>query len=328
MKRLSLLFLSALTLSSCVSSPLTSMDSSSKETSSGHYNVDTTSSIISETEMSSLEYSSVVSSSTDVSSLIDLEGSYSITSETVRVESEYGQIYTVIYRPVTTDTAKRPAIILSHGYGDSHFGMRDYGEAFAKQGFIAVTYDFNGGGVNGQSSGSRLDMTIFTEESDLTSILDYTLSLEDVLSDNVFLFGASQGGVVSAITANDNVEKIKDVVLLSPAFSLVDDARELFASIDEIPETYFHMLMTVGRNYFASVYNYDVFSDIAAFDKDVLIFHGNRDSLVPLSYSQRAIETYPSATLTILNNEGHMYSSRAIAQVKEEASAFIYAHLG
>lgn len=30
-------------------------------------------------------------------------------------------------------------------------------------------------------------------------------------------------------------------------------------------------------------------------EKDILILHGDRDGIVDLSYSQRAVETYPSA---------------------------------
>lgn len=52
--------------------------------------------------------------------------------------------------------------------------------------------------------------------------------------------------MVSAITAAKHTDEIAGVMLASPAFSLVDDAKELFGSADAVPETYFHMIMTVG----------------------------------------------------------------------------------
>ena len=117
------------------------------------------------------------------------------------------------------------------------------------------------------------------------------------------------------------------MALSSPAFSLADDARKLFDSADEIPEQYFHMLMNVGRNYFASVYNFDPIDVAKNYSGDVLIFHGDRDTLVPIDYSRRAAESYPNATLQVLSGEGHMYSGEAIRQTIAAISDFFYAHL-
>ena len=55
-----------------------------------------------------------------------------------------------------------------------------------------------------------------------------------------------------------------------------------------------------GRAYFEPLLNYDVYTDIAAYDKDVLLIHGDADSIVPLSYSERALKSYASARLEVL----------------------------
>lgn len=39
-----------------------------------------------------------------------------------------------------------------------------------------------------------------------------------------------------------------------------------------------------------------------------MLIHGDRDSLVPLSYSERALEVYPSAELEIIPGAGHGFS--------------------
>ena len=90
------------------------------------------------------------------------------------------------------------------------------------------------------------------------------------------------------------------MALFSPAFSLADDARKLFGSVDEIPEQYFHMLLNVGRNYFASVYDFD-----------------------PID----AAKAFPNATLQVLSGEGHMYSGEAVRQTIAAISDFFYTHL-
>ena len=72
-------------------------------------------------------------------------------------------------------------------------------------------------------------------------------------AEQIFLLGASQGGVVSAITAAEHTDEIRGLILLYPAFVLIDDAKERFARVDEIPEKYFHMWMTVGKTYFENL---------------------------------------------------------------------------
>lgn len=122
---------------------------------------------------------------------------------------------------------------------------------------------------------------------------------------NIFLMGTSQGGAVSAITAAANKETIKGAILLYPAFVLVDNAKEQFDSVEDIPDTYYLMWMTVGRVYAEKLLNYDIYEAISAYDKDILIIHGDADSIVPLSYSEKAVEVYNSARLEVMPGAGH-----------------------
>jgi len=146
---------------------------------------------------------------------------------------------------------------------------------------------------------------MFTEQADLEAVLEMVQELEFVDSDNIFLLGTSQGGAVSALTGAEHADEIRGLVLLYPAFVLVDTANELFSAPEEIPETYHFMWMEVGRAYFEPLIDYDIYADIAAYDKDVLLIHGDADSIVPLSYSERALEVYQSARLEIMDGAGH-----------------------
>lgn len=112
--------------------------------------------------------------------------------------------------------------------------------------------------------------------------------------------GTSQGGAVSAITGAAHPEEIRGMVLLYPAFVMVDRANQLFRRPEEIPDTYYFMWMQVGRAYFEPLLDYDIYGAIAAYDKDVLLIHGDADNIVPLSYSQRALQAYPSAELQVI----------------------------
>ena len=125
------------------------------------------------------------------------------------------------------------------------------------------------------------------------------------------------------MTAASHEEEIQGIILLYPAFVLVDDAKERFASVEEIPDTYYNMWMTVGRVFAEDLLDYDIYGAISAYKKDVLLIHGDADNIVPLSYSQRAEEVYDSARLEVLPGAGHgFYGNDA-----EQAVAWILEYL-
>ncbi len=217
------------------------------------------------------------------------------------------QIYGVLYIPQNAGETM-PAIIYSHGFGGSHRSGTQYAEAMAAKGYVVYCFDFCGGSPGSQSDGSTLEMSLFTEQADLEAVIEMIQGLDYVDSSNLFLMGTSQGGAVSAITAAKHVDEIRGLVLLYPAFVLADNANERYQSPEEIPDTQFFMWMDVDRAYFEPLLGYDIYADIEAYDKDVLILHGDEDSIVPLSYSEHAAEVYPSAQLEVLQGAGHGFS--------------------
>lgn len=277
-------------------------------------------------QISTEEYSSEEIAGSTAKSLAGSRESYEVETEEITVDSENGSIYAVLYRPFGKK-GSLPTVVFSHGYGDTNRGGRQYAQALAEQGYLVCCFDFRGGGPDSKSEGSNLDMTIFTEQADLEAVLDMLHNRSEVDQNHIFLLGNSQGGVVSAITAAKREDEIAGLILSSPAFSLVEDAKELFGSKDNIPDTYFHMLMEVGEDYFASVMDYDVFDSITDYEGDVLIFHGDQDNLVPISYSRQAVDVFPHAELEVLSGEGHMYSQNAVQQSISIMSNFLADHL-
>ena len=259
--------------------------------------------------------------------VIDRAGGFSYHTETMELDTENGRLHTVLYIP-ESGASVYPAVFFSHGYGDNNRGGQAYAQALASQSYLVVCFDFRGGGSGSQSDGSPLNMTIFTEQQDLEAEIAMLRARSDVDEQYIFLLGNSQGGVVSALTAAAYPDWVRAMALSSPAFSLADDARKLFGSADEIPEQYFHLMMNVGRDYFASVYDFDPIDAAKSYPGDVLIFHGDRDTLVPIDYSRRAAESFPNAMLQVLSGEGHMYSDQAVRQTIDSISDFFYTHLG
>ncbi len=115
----------------------------------------------------------------------------------------------------------------------------------------------------------------------------------------------TEGGAVSAITAAANQEEIRGMVLLYPAFILSERANEMYKNVEDIPDTSFFLWMDVGRAYFEPLIGYDIYEEISAYEDDVLLIHGDADNIVPLSYSERALEVYKSAELKVISGGGH-----------------------
>lgn len=214
------------------------------------------------------------------------------------------KIYGVIYIPQNAGD-KMPTVIFSHGFGGNYQVGSGYAEALAKKGYVVYCFDFCGGSTGSKSDGSTLEMSIFTEQQDLEAVLGMIQEQPFVDSSNIFLIGTSMGGAVSAITAANHEEEIKGAILLYPAFVLVDDAKERFASVEDIPDTYYQMWMTVGHVFAEDLLDYDIYGAISAYKKDVLLIHGDADNIVPISYSKKAVEVYDSARLEILSGAGH-----------------------
>lgn len=235
-------------------------------------------------------------------------------------------IYGVVYIPLDAGE-QMPAVIYAHGYGVTHRNGIQYAEKLAEHGYVVYCFDFCGGGNGSQSDGSPLEMSVFTEQADLEAVIEMVRELDYVDSENVFLFGASQGGLVSGITAAANREEIQGLILLYPGFEIVEDVQALFSSEDDIPETYSMFgWMTVGHMYFEDLLDYDVYSVIGAYEKDVLLIHGDADGIVPISSSERALEVYPSAELKVLPGAGHGLHGRDAETATEYMLEYLQAH--
>lgn len=245
----------------------------------------------------------------------------SIQTEEIRIPNGEKEIFGVLYKPETD--GKCPVVILSHGYNGSNADFVGECEYFASMGIAAFAYDFCGGSVNSKSSGESTDMTVFTEKEDLKAVLDYIRTLEIVDPEQIFLFGGSQGGLVTALTAEERAEDVKGLVLYFPAFNIPDDWRNTYPTVEEIPEILEFWGLNLGKEFFVSLHDFETFENIGTFHENVLIIHGDEDAIVPLSYAIKAQETYENAELVILPGEGHGFSEEGGVEARELAGRFI-----
>lgn len=207
-----------------------------------------------------------------------------------------------------------PIAIVSHGFMANRNSVREYTQLLADKGYAAYCFDFCGGCLRGgKSDGKTTEMSVLTEVKDLEAVIRYTRSLP-YTSNKLLLMGASQGGMVSALTAAKPENDVGKLVLFYPAFCIPDDARAgkmMFAKFDpnNIPQRINCGPMKLGKCYPTDVIEMDPFLEIQGYKGPVLIVHGTNDRIVSIDYAQKAQAAYGDAcTLKIIPNAGHGFS--------------------
>ena len=221
------------------------------------------------------------------------------------------------------DKEKFPLVVFSHGFNGSGDNFRMQAETLAKNGIGAFIYDFCGGASGSKSDMHTYEMTVFTEKEDLLSVLNTVRAWQNVDSSNIFLFGASMGGLVSALAAEECADEIKGMILLYPALCVADDWNERFPDIDDIPHRYDLWGVPLGKCFFETLHGFDVFGNIGKYSGDVLIMHGEMDDIVPVEYSERAQEIYENSRLEIFQGEGHGFSAAGNDRVTQMLMEFL-----
>lgn len=224
----------------------------------------------------------------------------------IHVDKDGMDIYGVVHIP-SGRQGKMPAVIISHELGATLDRVKGYGEALAEEGYVTVCFDFCGGGWASRSDGELLDMSVLTEKADLEAVLEEVQQWDFVDTDSIYLMGNSQGGLVTALTASEHKEEIRAVILIYPAFSLYDDVHKMFDSMEEIPETHSLLGLRLGNRYFVDIWDQEPYERIREYGKDILLIHGDRDSIIPVSYSDKLAETIEHVEYHVIRGADHGY---------------------
>ncbi|MCR5213543.1 MAG: alpha/beta fold hydrolase [Eubacterium sp.] len=250
-----------------------------------------------------------------------MKSDYTVNKEVVEIESGENTLHGTLYRPETD--AKTPLIIMCHGYNGVGDDFRDEGKLFAANGIATYTLDFCGGSNRSKSSGNTKDMTIFTEKNDLLNAYNYFKTQDYIDDQNIFLFGGSQGGLVTSLATEELGQEVAGMALYFPALCIADNWRETFPDTEKIPDSMDFWGMELGKEFFLSIHDFYVFDQIGSYPNNVLIIHGDKDAIVPLSYSEKAVEKYANADLIVMEGEGHGFQSEAAKTAREAVLSFI-----
>lgn len=234
--------------------------------------------------------------------------------------SDGKNIFGKLYIP-DTKAKKYPTVILSHGFNSIGDDMADIALTFAENGFLAYTFDYCGGSTRSHSDGKTTEMSIISEQNDLKAVIDMMSELDISDSRQIYLYGESQGGFVAALTAAEMPERIAAMILLYPAFCIPD--QWLSKDPESMAKPFAFMGdMLLSKKFYDDVPRYDVYDRVSRYNSPVMIFHGDSDELVALSYSERLKTTFPNAKLKVIKGAGHGFYGDDREYVKRVAVDF------
>ncbi|MCI5669237.1 MAG: alpha/beta hydrolase [Oscillospiraceae bacterium] len=217
-----------------------------------------------------------------------------------------------------------PVVILGHGYNSTLDAFSSDMEFFAGNGIGAAAFNFCGGSLSDRSGFPTTSMTLTTEKEDLLAVYNYIISTGR--ADRVFLFGSSQGGMVSALAAEELGEKISGLMLQFPAFCIPDDWSRKFPGGLDIPEVYDMWGMNIGSGFIREACSMELPQAVGTYPGDVLLMHGDRDDIVSIRYSEWAQKAYKNARLEIFPGQGHGFSEPENMRMNKMCLEFIKAH--
>jgi uncharacterized protein len=218
----------------------------------------------------------------------------------VTIKHHGRDIHGISYMPKHVE--KCPVVIFSHGYNGTYADFIMNSEYLVSNGVGAYCFD-------------------------LCAVIDNVKKWDKIDGDNIFLFGGSQGGLVTALVADERMDDIKGMLLLFPAFCIADDWNKRYPTVESIPDKYELWGMELGRTFFESIHGYDVFGHIGKFDKNIFIFHGDQDGIVALEYAKKASKLYPNVNIEIFPGEGHGFSEAGNRRVAEMTCDFVKANI-
>ena len=218
-----------------------------------------------------------------------------------------------------------PLVIFSHGLGANVEHEEEVQKALAKAGIAVFSFEFAGGSSSEapMSEGLTTEMSVLTEVQNLKDAIRIASDMEYVDPQKIYLMGSSQGGLVTALTAEE-VTNIQGLFLFYPAFSLPDDIRSSFPKLDEVPETFNLLGTKIGKKYITDIYDMDPYANLEKLAMPVHIYHGKDDNIVPLTASQKAMKRLKDAHLTTLEDTGHALTPEQQAQIGFEIANEIY----
>lgn len=248
---------------------------------------------------------------------------YSYTREKKEIEGPNGKIVGYLYMSQKEDE-NQELVIFSHGYATEQWHNLNVAESLANAGISVFIFDYCGGSIHAESEGSTMDMSILTERMDLNTVIDTAKKWEGINPDKICIMGYSQGGLVAAITVAQR-DDIYKLCLVYPAFSMFEEIRGTYDSVEEVPEISERLGMKIGKRYYEDILEFetnDIFQYAADYEEPVFLIHGTADEAVPCEVSIKANQAYKNSNIYLIEGAGHGFTGEDDVTFAQKAYEF------
>ena len=180
-------------------------------------------------------------------------------------------------------------------------------EAMRDAGYATLRFDLYG---HGESGGEFRKHTLFKWISNTMAVIDDAKSRG---YSDIYLAGHSQGGLVAAVVAGMEPDRVKGLILRAPAFLIPQAARDgnmLGRQFDprRIPDSVPVIKnLELDGNYIRVAQTIHAEEAAERFPGRVLILHGDLDDTVPVGDSVRMAKKYARCDLKIIEGETHHF---------------------
>ncbi len=230
--------------------------------------------------------------------------------QAIRIDDDGISLSAVLEKPKNGESKK--IVILLHGFTSAKDRPHNIqaAEAMREAGYATLRFDLYG---HGESGGEFRKHTLYKWISNTMAVIDFVRSIGYT---KVYLSGHSQGGLVAALAAGMEADRIRGLILRAPAFMIPQGAREgslLGQAFDpnHIPEEVPVIKgLTLEGNYIRVAQTIHVEDAADRYMGPVLILHGEEDDTVPPDVSRQMAQRYNDCTLVAVFGETHHFDRK------------------
>ena len=217
------------------------------------------------------------------------------------------QLSAVLELPEKADGC--PLVILLHGFSSTKDRPHTIlaAQAMRDAGFATLRMDLYG---HGESGGEFRKHTLYKWISNTLAAIDFARELGYT---RMYLSGHSQGGLVAALAAGMEADRIRGLILRAPAFMIPQGARDGILAGQHFDPRHIPDTIPVGGgrildgNYIRTAQAIHVEDAAERFTNPVLILQGDEDDTVPLPDVKRTAKGYADCELSVIHGETHHF---------------------
>lgn len=113
------------------------------------------------------------------------------------------------------------------------------------------------------------------------------------------------------------------MILFYPAYNIRDESKIRLDNARQYENEFKVQDAVVSRKYGIDTLSFDIYDLMNNFDKSVLILHGNKDEIIPISYSEKTCNIFKNSKLYKIKNGGHGFKGTTFVIAIRELLKFL-----